>query len=1330
MNLPKSDYPSRIHGSVASVEAKYREIISHRLYSWQSSPEATPALKFGKGSISQALRPELRETTAQRADDTNDHGTSIEQPASNDAPFLASDGVPAFVLHDGPPFANGPLHLGHFLNKTLKDIFNRYKLQRGHRLEFYPGWDCHGLPIELKALQSELEKNPTSRPSPIQIRTLAEKFARTAAFQQRQDLESWGVLGDASRAYFTMQPSYEAEQLEVFASLVRKGLVYRDELPVHWSPSSRTALAEAELEYEDHVSTAIYFAFPMVEISNTLASRLSHHGIDADAQKQLSALIWTTTPWSLPGNRAIAYSPTALYCVVEASLTWPGQSQVEKRYLLVAEDRLDALNELFAASREAAGSTTETNDKDAKRTNKDKRLPGLPILPQPLKKIVGNIAGSELQGCYYTHPYAQHILATISEPEGTAEESKAIAIKTAKSLLRLPFIDADHVTTTSGTGLVHTAPGHGTEDFYAGRRHGLPIACPVDEDGLFTAEAGPALIGQSVIGGGNEASVKLAMQLGCILHGEKYSHRYPHDWRTKQPVIYRSTPQWFCRLDDSVQGAALRAINGTDGSAGVTFVPESRKQRLSAFVSSRKEWCISRQRSWGLPIPVFYHRQTKEVLLTEQSIAWVRTIFAERGSNAWWTAPIEELLPPEYRGQRLTLPKSQLTPLDLERMGLSSGPADELVEVSAWIPGTETMDVWLDSGSSWRAALWPRGIARPADMYVEGSDQHRGWFQSSLLTSVATGGRAPFKTLVSHGFVLDEDGRKMSKSLGNGVEPNKLIHGVKLDQVKEKTKEVKPSTSEPKVMKSPEQVAADKQIAANAARVAELYKKFASGLGVDTLRLWVASVDLGRDAVMGSAVLQVAQETMRKWRVSVRFLLGVLNQRSNLFEKGVIDSSNGEREILPRGSSLTHITDRYMMTLLAQISREVTGYYERCDLVGALGALRRFMSADLSAFYFDQIKDRVYADPEVNIQRKSCLATLISCLEVMLKLHAPIMPHAAEEAFGYLSPWLKQRFLAPRVLDQGVLMNPFSIFTTGWADPAEFDYMARAGLSPAEARTVSRWVIVRRLRHHVNRLLEICRSGPNSDQFSGLQPPKIGSSLEAAVALEIFGPMDYVQELYGQVLEPNAVPFTEALITSAAAVRVVAVEQASEAGVPASFTFPAPVPLVEASKDTKPVGAPHIQEIHVAAISSLTSTNAKDDELPGQDTSSVAGTGRTYLLQFEGQEHVEVVWEGLVDGLEDLAPTLAIRVRVSSVSGCKCPRCWKYHTSNPRQFAPPSPIQNEAAFSHQWPSATEAEISKTIASVEPKLAAILENLPSKLCKRCNEAITIKPSDEE
>ncbi len=764
------------------------------------------------------------------------------------------DGGAPFTLHDGPPYANGALHVGHALNKILKDIINKHALLRGRRARFRPGWDCHGLPIELKVLQT-LSSEERQALTPLDLRHRARDYALQQVESQRLGFQRWGIWGDWERPYLTLDKAYEAAQLAVFGRMALAGHIYRGLKPVHWSPSSRTALAEAELEYpEGHTSASVYVAFPVVAVPPSLQTPLRLAGIegptDRDHREQLFVAIWTTTPWTLPANLAVSVNGTLDYAICR-----DGSSEAP-RYLVVAAALVERLSQ---------------------------------TLERPLEALV-TVKGAELTGLLYRHPLLDRTSPVL--------------------------VGGDYVTTESGTGLVHTAPGHGVEDFLTGRAHGLEVLCPVDEAGTLTDEAGP-FAGLNVLKDANPAIIQALRDSGTLLAEQSYAHRYPYDWRTKKPVIFRATEQWFA----SVEGFREQAL---EAIAAVDWLPASGRNRIEAMVRERGDWCISRQRTWGVPIPVFYHRSSGEVLLDKESLDHIQALIAAHGSDVWWERSEAELLPPSRAG-----------------------------EADQWRKGSDTMDVWFDSGSSWAGVLGglaagqaaPTGLNYPADLYLEGSDQHRGWFQSSLLTSVAVNGHAPYRRVLTHGFVLDEKGRKMSKSLGNVVDPAVLVEGGSNEK------------QEP-------------------------------AYGADVLRLWVSSVDYSADVPLGPGIVKQLADVYRKVRNTARYLLGNLHD---------FDPSRDAVAIadLP-------LLDRWMLARTAELIDAVNGYFHAFEFYRFYQALQNFCVVDLSNVYLDIAKDRLYVSGAHEFRRRSCQTVLHLVVERLAGLIAPVLCHMAEDIWQNL----------------------------------------------------------------------------------------------------------------------------------------------------------------------------------------------------------------------------------------------------------------------------------------------------------------------------------------
>lgn len=763
-----------------------------------------------------------------------------------------------FTLHDGPPYANGDLHIGHALNKILKDTINKYQAIRGRKVRYVPGWDCHGLPIELKVLQN-MKKDEKKNLTPPKLRERARDFAVETVSKQKESFQRYGVWGDFEEPYLTLKPEYEAAQIGVFGKMVENGHIFRGRKPVNWSPSSRTALAEAELEYpEGHISQSLYAAFPVRETAD-MPEFLRPF---VESGNRLGIAIWTTTPWTLPANLAVAVNDRLDYVVVELPEGWQKlagvqQGELTPTHVLCAKDLVPSLSKAIGV---------------------DEDLP-----------IKATMKGADLSGrLTYSHPFA-------------GRDSPVVA-------------GGDYITTETGTGLVHTAPGHGAEDYLTGMKNNLEILSPVDDGGKFTEEAEAGLEGTdyslkglSVLGEGNTMCLKLMNSTGALLKVEPYNHKYPYDWRTKKPTIFRATDQWFA----SVEAFRDEAMSEIDK---VKWFPSTGQNRISSFVSSRAEWCISRQRTWGVPIPVFYHKETGEPLLTKETIKHVQDIFAEHGSDAWFTMETADLLPESLRA-----------------------------EADHYERGRDTMDVWFDSGTSWAGVVKNRErLTYPADMYLEGSDQHRGWFQSSLLTSVASTGKAPYKAVLTHGFVNDEKGRKMSKSIGNVVSPSHVIEGGK-------------------------------------------NKKQQPAYGADVLRLWVANSDYSNDVSIGDGIIKQTFESYRKIRNTLRYFISNLND----FDPSSTDVSY---DTLPQ-------VDLFILSRLSSVVEEVEDAYEKFQFSRVVQTLLQFLSSDISNFYLEIAKDRLYISAKNDERRRTCQFTINILLRSVVSLLAPILPHLAEDVF-------------------------------------------------------------------------------------------------------------------------------------------------------------------------------------------------------------------------------------------------------------------------------------------------------------------------------------------
>ena len=724
-------------------------------------------------------------------------------------------GKPSYVLHDGPPYANGNIHIGHALNKILKDFIVKYKNMNGFVSNYVPGWDTHGLPIEQVLVNNGVDRK--SMPA-TKFRNKCKDYALKQVDKQRADFKKLGVIGDWENPYLTLDPKFEAEQIRVFGKMVDKGYIYKGLKPIYWSPSSESALAEAEIEYRDHTSPSIYVGFELV----------SEDGV---VEKGTKFVIWTTTPWTLPANLGIAVHPDFEYQEVKVN---------GENYLL-AKERVNFLTEQFGWENFELGKT---------------------------------VLGKELEYLLCQHPFLD---------------------RTSTVIL------ADYVTLDSGTGLVHTAPGHGVDDFIVGQgKYKLGVLSPVDNQGNLTEEAGQ-FAGQFVFDANKNIIAHLA-ETGALLKQENITHSYPHDWRSKKPIIFRSTPQWFCSVD-AFRSELLDAVDRTK------FYSEWGKPRLYNMIRDRGDWVISRQRVWGVPIPVFY-AENGEAILDNTLIEHVAKIFEVEGSNVWFYKDAKELLPEGY-----THP------------GSPNGEFTKEMDI---------MDVWFDSGTSHQGCCAVRDdLTYPADLYLEGSDQYRGWFNSSLITSVAISGDAPYKELVSAGFVMDGNGNKMSKSLGNVISPNDV----------------------------------GKQ------------------LGAEIIRLWSASVDYTQDVRISNDILKQVSETYRKIRNTFRFLLG------NLFN-GNFDN----RTDLLSYDELEEL-DKYMVLKFEKVVAKVLDYYENYQFNSITTELINFFNVELSSFYLDYGKDILYIEAEKSHKRLSMLTVLYTVLSKSVRLLAPILSFTAEEVY-------------------------------------------------------------------------------------------------------------------------------------------------------------------------------------------------------------------------------------------------------------------------------------------------------------------------------------------
>ncbi|RAS56005.1 isoleucyl-tRNA synthetase [Phascolarctobacterium faecium DSM 14760] len=799
-----------------------------------------------------------------------------------------------FVLHDGPPYANGKIHMGTALNKILKDIIMKYKYAQGFDTPYVPGWDTHGMPIEHAAIKNlGLNRHELDT---LVLRKECHDYALKWIDEQRTDFKRLGVLGDWDHPYITMTHDYEAVQIHVFGEMAKKGYIYKGKKAVYWCPHCETALAEAEIEYGEEKSPAIFVKMPLVKDNGMLP--------EAAQGKPAYIVIWTTTPWTMPANVAIALHPDFEYAWVEC----------EGEILFMAKEMLEAVGK---------------------------------VCKKDLSNIIGTCKGKDMEYAECRHPFE-----TIDR----------------KSLVVL----ADYVTLEAGTGCVHTAPGHGADDFETGVRYNLPIICPVDGSGKLTAEAGADFAGMFVFDA-NVPIIKYLAGLNRLFGKENIRHQYAHCWRCKNPIIYRATEQWFASVD-GFREEALNAI-----ANDVQWIPSWGEARIHNMVADRHDWCISRQRVWGVPIPIFYCEDCNEHLVNDDTINAVADLFAKEGSDAWWAHSAEEILP-----QGTKCPKCGGTHFRKE---------------------SDIMDVWFDSGSSHAAVCKTRPeLAWPADMYLEGSDQHRGWFQSSLLTSVATEGKAPYHAVLTHGYVVDGEGRKMSKSVGNTVAPQEVI----------------------------------------------------AQYGADIIRLWAASSDYKADIRISKEILKQLSEVYRKIRNTIRYILGNTNDFN--YETDKVEF----KDMLE--------LDRWALMHMQLLKKEVSAAYESYDFHVLYHAIHNFCSVEMSSYYLDILKDRLYAYKADSFERRSAQTAMYEIMLDLVVMIAPVLSFTMEEVWQFMKK--------PASMPESVFMMP-------WPECKE-EYIDEA--------LESKWDNFIEIRSEITRVLEGARRAKT-----------IGHSLDAKVELHATG---------------------------------------------------------------------------------------------------------------------------------------------------------------------------------------------------------------------------------
>ncbi len=802
-----------------------------------------------------------------------------------------NEGKPSYVLHDGPPYANGDIHLGTALNKVLKDIIVKQKNMSGYKANYVPGWDTHGLPIELKAMKS-IGVEDGAIP-PLELRKHCREFALSFVESQKQQFKRLGVLGDFDNPYLTLKPEFEARQVKVFGEMIKRGYIYKGLKPVYWCPECQTALAEAEIEYQDDPCYSIYVKFNVVEDKGLFT------GLGLDL-KNTYFVIWTTTTWTLPGNLAICLGPDYEYTVVKAN----GENYIMAR-------------ELIEPTLKAAGIEEY--------------------------ETVGSFTGKELEYCKAQHPFMPRTSLVIV---------------------------GDHVTLESGTGCVHTAPGYGVDDFEVCKKYPeLGIVVGVDGHGVLTEQSG--MFAGLKTDDANKVIGKHLVETNHMFATEKILHQYPHCWRCKSPILFRATEQWFCSVKD-FRDETVKAIED------VEWIPAWGEDRIKGMVLDRSDWCISRQKTWGVPIPIVYCKGCHKPIVNDDTINAISDLFRREGSDAWWKYDAKDIIPAGVKCE----------------CGCSEFEKE-----------TDIMDVWFDSGVTHTAVLDQReGLSSPADLYLEGADQYRGWFQSSLLTSVVINGRAPYKAVCTHGWVVDGEGKTMHKSLGNGIEPK------------------------------------------------EIYDKN----GADILRLWVASSDYHSDIRISKPILAQLSEAYKKIRNTARYILGNLSNQGGFdLDKDGVAYENMEE------------LDKWAIMRLDNLIDKVNEAYNAFDFHIVFHAIHNFCVVDMSNFYLDIIKDRLYCEKPDSTIRRSAQTAMYRILSAISRLVAPILSFTADEIWSYMNHCASE--------------DPESVFLN--------DMPTKSGMTYTD-EFIAKWDYIYNLRVDAKKALELKRA----DKV-------IGSSLEADLVI-------------------------------------------------------------------------------------------------------------------------------------------------------------------------------------------------------------------------------------